>query len=68
MDDDDDEFDYMFKILLIGDTSVGKSCLLLRFADDEFAKDYISTIGVEYVLFLSDTHTHAQLYLHHSYH
>lgn len=46
--DDEDEFDYLFKLLLIGDTSVGKSCLLLRFADDEFTKDYISTIGVDF--------------------
>jgi len=42
------EFDFLFKLLLIGDTSVGKSCLLLRFADDEFTKDYISTIGVDF--------------------
>lgn len=45
---DEDDFDFMFKILLIGDTSVGKSCLLLRFADDEFVNDYISTIGVDF--------------------
>ncbi|KAI9072624.1 hypothetical protein K1719_045420 [Acacia pycnantha] len=30
------EYDYLFKLLLIGDSGVGKSCLLLRFADDSY--------------------------------
>uniref|UniRef100_A0A452XJL7 Uncharacterized protein n=1 Tax=Aegilops tauschii subsp. strangulata TaxID=200361 RepID=A0A452XJL7_AEGTS len=40
--------DYLFKLLLIGDSSVGKSCLLLRFADDAYVDTYISTIGVDF--------------------
>ncbi|CAL9099025.1 unnamed protein product [Musa textilis] len=40
--------DYLFKLLLIGDSSVGKSCLLLRFADDSYVDSYISTIGVDF--------------------
>ncbi|RXH94851.1 hypothetical protein DVH24_024535 [Malus domestica] len=43
-----DSHDYLFKLLLIGDSGVGKSCLLLRFADDSYLDSYISTIGVDF--------------------
>jgi Ras-related protein Rab-1A len=42
------EYDYLFKVLIIGNSGVGKSCLLLRFADDLFSDSYISTIGVAF--------------------
>ena len=42
------DFDLLFKVLLIGDSGTGKSCLLVRFAEDEFSDNYISTIGVDF--------------------
>ena len=42
------DFDLLFKVLLIGDSGTGKSCLLIRFADDQFSDNYISTIGVDF--------------------
>ena len=44
----EDEYNYLFKIVLVGDSGVGKSCLLTRFAWDQFAVDSKSTIGVEF--------------------
>ncbi|MCD6044932.1 MAG: ras-related protein RabA [Gammaproteobacteria bacterium] len=41
-------YDYMFILHLVGDSSVGKSCLLLRFTDGTYTDRYISTIGVDF--------------------
>lgn len=51
-----DRSDYLFKLLLIGDSGVGKSCLLLRFADDQYSDCYITTIGVDFVVVSSPSH------------
>lgn len=42
------QFDYTFKIVMIGDSGVGKSCFLLRFADDKFNENFYTTIGVDF--------------------
>lgn len=42
------QFDYLFKIVLVGDTGVGKSALLLRFSDNTFHDDMLATIGVDF--------------------
>mmetsp|Transcript_20194 Transcript_20194/g.33133 ORF Transcript_20194/g.33133 Transcript_20194/m.33133 type:complete len:205 (+) Transcript_20194:72-686(+) len=41
-------YDHLFKLLLIGDSGVGKSCLLLRFSDDQFTTNFITTIGIDF--------------------
>ncbi len=43
-------YDYIFKVLLLGDSSVGKTCFLLRYSDDTFVENHISTIGLDYRL------------------
>ena len=43
-----DKYDYLFKVVVIGDSGVGKSNLLSRFTRNEFHLDSKSTIGVEF--------------------
>lgn len=44
-------YDYLFKLLLIGDSGVGKTCVLFRFSEDAFNSTFISTIGKRYDTF-----------------
>ena len=44
----DEEYDYLFKVVLIGDSGVGKSNLLSRFTKNEFNIESKTTIGVEF--------------------
>lgn len=41
-------FDKTMKFLMVGDSGVGKSCLLLRFVDDKFNPSFITTIGIDF--------------------
>ena len=41
-------YDHMFRYIIVGDTSVGKSCLLLQFTDHKFRHQHELTIGVEF--------------------
>eukprot|EP01083_Nonionella_stella_P097287 273446_1 len=43
-------YDHLVKLLMIGDSGVGKSCLLLRFSDDSFSTNFITTIGIDFKL------------------
>jgi Ras-related protein Rab-11A len=47
-DREQEEYDYLFKIVLIGDSGVGKSNLLSRFTRNEFNLESKATIGVEF--------------------
>ncbi|KAL4196325.1 hypothetical protein AMTRI_Chr04g182620 [Amborella trichopoda] len=46
--DPSQKIDYVFKVVLIGDSAVGKSQILARFARNEFSLDSKATIGVEF--------------------
>jgi GTPase SAR1 family protein len=43
------EYDYLFKLLLIGNSSVGKSSLLFRFVENTWDDNFVPTIGVDFV-------------------
>lgn len=43
-----ENFDYMFKLLIIGNSSVGKTSFLFRYADDAFTSAFVSTVGIDF--------------------
>ena len=49
-----ENFEYMKKVLFIGDAGVGKTNLVLRVADDEFTPSYITTIGIDFKIVYSN--------------
>ena len=56
-DDNDESAAALFKLIIIGDTGVGKSCMLQRLIANDFKQDHTVTIGVEfgnYALMLND--------------
>jgi len=48
MDMDDDDYDRLIKLIIIGDSSVGKTNLLTRFTENRFNIESKATIGVEF--------------------
>ena len=55
----------IFKILLLGDSNVGKTCIVQRFCDDSFIDGYISTIGIDFkqkMIKLKETQIKLQLW------
>ena len=39
------DFDFLFKLVLIGDSRVGKTCIMLKFSHDTFDSRFIPTVG-----------------------
>jgi small GTP-binding protein len=46
--DQNDKADHTFKILTIGESGVGKTCILLRYTDNKFSKHHLTTIGIDF--------------------
>ena len=58
-DVDDNNYDYMFRFIIVGDIAVGKSCLLLQFSANEFKAVHEITIGVEFSVKTMDIDNHS---------
>lgn len=48
--DQEDDFDFLFKIVLIGDAGVGKTCVVQRFKAGTFTGKHGNTIGVDFTM------------------
>ena len=46
------KYDCFFKLLIIGESGVGKTCLLLRYTDDSFTANHLTTIGKKINIFI----------------
>ena len=42
--------EFLFKILLLGDSGVGKSCIILRYIENTFSQNLMNSIGVDFKL------------------
>ena len=42
------DYDYLFKMVLVGNSSVGKTCLFLQYSDSVFNESFMPTIGVDF--------------------
>nr|CAD7264966.1 unnamed protein product [Timema shepardi] len=66
----DQNFDYMFKLLIIGNSSVGKTSFLFRYADDSFTSAFVSTVGIDFkvkTVFRHDKRVKLQIWTRRSY-
>ncbi|XP_012577226.1 PREDICTED: ras-related protein Rab-3C [Condylura cristata] len=70
-DSSDQNFDYMFKLLIIGNSSVGKTSFLFRYADDSFTSAFVSTVGIDFkvkTVFKNEKRIKLQIWLLYLYH
>lgn len=62
----DQNFDYMFKLLIIGNSSVGKTSFLFRYSDDSFTSAFVSTVGIDFkvkTIYRSDKRVKLQIWV-----
>jgi GTPase SAR1 family protein len=45
---DEEKYDYLVKLVIIGDTAVGKTNILLRYVNEEYKMSHVTTIGVDF--------------------
>lgn len=65
----DQNFDYMFKLLIIGNSSVGKTSFLFRYCDDSFTSAFVSTVGIDFkvkTVFRGDKRVKLQIWVSNS--
>jgi len=65
----DQSFDYMFKLLIIGNSSVGKTSFLFRYADNSFTSAFVSTVGIDFkvkTVFRQDKRVKLQIWVGHT--
>ena len=43
-----EHFDYMLKVLVIGNSAVGKTSMLIRYTEKNFQESYVSTVGIDF--------------------
>ena len=44
----DTSFDYMYKVLIVGNSGVGKTAFLMRYCDDTFSQSFVATVGIDF--------------------
>lgn len=60
-----DNYDYLVKILILGDSSVGKTNILTRYTDNKFAQTHMPTIGIDFkikTIQIDDKHIKMQIW------